>query len=77
MTYCKQLEHVGISPEGAQIIIKTFLYYYLSTEQYSMTDCIEYTGNWLNQNRRDLLEEYELAKPRLDITDFLAVLDKR
>ena len=61
MTYCKQLEHVGISPEGAQIIIKTFLYYY----QYSMTDCIEYTGNWLNQNRRDLLEEYELAKPRL------------
>lgn len=65
MTYCKQLEHVGISPEGAQIIIKTFLYYYLSTEQYSMTDCIEYTGNWLNQNRRDLLEEYELAKLRL------------
>ena len=65
MTYCKQLEHVGISPEGAQIIIKTFLYYYLSTEQYSTTDCIEYTGNWLNQNRRDLLEEYELAKPRL------------
>ena len=65
MTYCKQLEHVGISPEGAQIIIKTFLYYYLSTEKYSMTDCIEYNGNWLNQNRRDLLEEYELAKPRL------------
>lgn len=65
MGYCKELEQDGISPESAQIIVRTFLYYYLSPEQHSVADCINYTRNWLKQGGRGLLEEFELAAHRL------------
>lgn len=63
--YCKELEQSGISSEAAKTIIVTFLYYYLSPEQYSISACIDFVETFLEKTRRDLLKEYELAKSRL------------
>lgn len=63
--YYKELEQAGVSTEGAKTIMGTFFYYYLSAAQYSVDECLGYTKAWLNVCRRDLLEEYQKAKPRL------------